>query len=55
MAAEARRIKISAQHQSQIQETIQRRTSMEAVEESDYEDDDISEQTEYYAGSGSFK
>ena len=46
MAAEAQRIKITAQYQSQIQETLQRRTSMETIEESDYEDDDVSEQSD---------
>ena len=39
MAAEARRIKMSAEYQSQIQETIQRRVSMETIDESDYEDE----------------
>ena len=39
MAAEARRINISAEYQSQIQETIQRRASLETVDESDYEDE----------------
>ena len=46
MAAEAQRIKITAKYQSQIQETLQRRTSMETIEESDFEDDDISEQSD---------
>ena len=44
--AEAQRIKITAKYQTQIQETIQRRTSMETIEESDFEDDDISEQSD---------
>ena len=39
MAAEARRIKMSAEYQSQIQETIQRRVSLETIDESDYEDE----------------
>jgi hypothetical protein len=39
MEAEARRIKISAEYQSQIQETIQRRESLETIDESDYEDE----------------
>ena len=38
MAAEARRIKMSAEYQSQIQETIQRRVSLETIDESHYED-----------------
>ena len=45
MAAEARRIKMSAEYQSQIQETIQRRVSMETIDESDY-DDDMSDNSE---------
>ena len=40
--AEARRIKMSAEHQSQIQQTIKRMASQEIVDESDYEDDDRS-------------
>ena len=39
MEAEARRIKLSAEYQSQIQETIQRRVSLETIDESDYEDE----------------
>ena len=39
MEAEARRIKMSAEYQSQIQETIQRRVSLETIDESDYEDE----------------
>ena len=39
MEAEARRIKILAEYQSQIQETIQRRVSLETIDESDYEDE----------------
>jgi len=39
MAAEARRIKMSAEYQSQIQETIQRRVSLETIDESDYKDE----------------
>ena len=39
MEAEARRIKLSSEYQSQIQETMQRRVSMETIDESDYEDE----------------
>ena len=39
MAAEAQRIKMSAEYQSQIQETIQRRVSLEIIDESDYENE----------------
>ena len=39
MVAEARRIKMSAEYQSQMQETIQRRVSLETIDESDYEDE----------------
>ena len=46
MKAEAQRIKITAKYQTQIQETIQRRISMETMEESEFEDDDISEQSD---------
>ena len=39
MAAEARRIKISAEYQNQIQLTVKRMASQEIVDESDYEDE----------------
>ena len=39
MEAEARHIKSSAEYQSQIQEAIQRRASLETVDESDYKDE----------------
>ena len=39
MAAEARRIKISAEYQSEIQQTIERMASQEIADESDYEDE----------------
>ena len=39
MEAEARRIKMSAEYQSQIQQTIERMTSQEIIDESDYEDE----------------
>ena len=44
MMAEARRIKMSAEYQSQIQQTIERMASQEIVDESDveYDDDDMS-------------
>ena len=44
MEAEARRIKMSAEYQSQIQQTIERMASREIVDESDveYDDDDMS-------------
>ena len=38
MAAEARRIKITAEYQSEIQQTIERMASQEIIDESDYED-----------------
>ena len=43
MMAEARRIKMSAECQSQIQQTIKRMASQESVDESDFEDDDRSD------------
>ena len=43
MAAEARRIKMAAEYQSQIQETVQRMASQEIADESDYEDEDMSD------------
>ena len=46
MEAEARRIKISAEYQSQIQETIHRMASQEIADESDYEDDERSDNSE---------
>jgi hypothetical protein len=47
MEAEAQRIKISAEYQTQIQETLQRRITAESIHESDYEDDDTrSEQSD---------
>jgi len=46
MAAEARRIKMSAEYQNQIQQTIQRMASQEIIDESDYEDDDRSDNSE---------
>ena len=47
MEAEARRIKITAEHQSQIQQTIERMASQEMVDESDAEyDDDMSDNSE---------
>ncbi len=39
MEAEARRIKITAEYQSEIQQTIERMASQEIIEESDYEDE----------------
>ena len=39
MAAEARRIKISAEYQSEIQQTIEHMASLEIIDESDYEDE----------------
>ncbi len=39
MEAEARRIKMSAEYQSQIQQTIERMASQEIIDESDYEDE----------------
>ena len=39
MAAEARRIKMSAEYQSQIQQTIERMASQDIIDESDYEDE----------------
>ena len=39
MAAEARRIKISAEYQSEMQQTIERMASQEIADESDYEDE----------------
>ena len=39
MEAEARRIKISAEYQSEIQQTIERTASQEIIDESDYEDE----------------
>jgi hypothetical protein len=39
MTAEARRIKMSAEYQSQIQQTIERMASQEIIDESDYEDE----------------
>ena len=39
MMAEARRIKMSAEYQSQIQQTIERMASQEIIDESDYEDE----------------
>ena len=39
MEAEARRIKISAEYQSEIQQTIERMASQEIIDESDYEDE----------------
>ena len=39
MAAEARRIKISVEYQSEIRQTIKRMASQEIVDESDYEDE----------------
>ena len=46
MAAEARRIKMSAEYQSQIQQTIERMASPEIVGESDHDDDDTSAHSE---------
>jgi len=46
MEAEAKRIKLSAEYQSQIQETLQRMASKDSLEESEYEDDDISDYSE---------
>jgi len=47
MEAEAQRIKISAEYQTQIQETLHRMTTTESIDESDYEDgDDRSEQSD---------
>ena len=43
MEAEARRIKISAEYQSAIQQTIERMASQEIADESAYEDDDMSD------------
>ena len=40
MMAEAQRIKLTAEYKNQIQKTIQRRTSLETIEESDCEEDD---------------
>ena len=39
MKAEARRIKISAEYQSEIQQTIERMASQEIIDESEYEDE----------------
>ena len=39
MEAEARRIKISAEYQNEIQQTIERMASQEIIDESDYEDE----------------
>ncbi len=39
MAAEARRIKMSAEYQSEIQQTIERMASQEIIDESEYEDE----------------
>lgn len=39
MAAEAWRIKMSAEYQSAIQQTIERMASQEIIDESDYEDE----------------
>ena len=39
MEAEARRIKMSAEYQSQIQQTIERMASQEIIDESEYEDE----------------
>ena len=39
MEAEARRIKLSAEYQSQIQQTIERVASQEIIDESEYEDE----------------
>ena len=46
MEAEARRIKISAEYQSEIQQTIEQMASQEIINESDYEDDDTSDNSE---------
>ena len=39
MEAEARRIKITAEYQSEIQQTIERMASQEIIDESEYEDE----------------
>jgi len=39
MMAEARRIKMSAEYQNQIQQTVERMASQEIIDESDYEDE----------------
>ena len=46
MAAEARRIKISAEYQSEIRQTIERMASQEIIDESDYEGDDMGDNSE---------
>ena len=44
MMAEARRIKMTVEYPNQINETLQRRSSREIIDESDveYDDDDMS-------------
>ena len=44
--AEAHRIKITAEYPNRINETLQRRSSHEILDESDYEDDDMSDNSE---------
>ena len=46
MMAEARRIQMTAEYRNQIQQTIERMASQEIIDESDYEDDDRSDNSE---------
>jgi len=46
MMAEARRIQMTAEYQNQIQQTMERMASQEIIDESDYEDDDRSDNSE---------
>ena len=46
MAAEARRIKMSAEYQSEIQQPIEQMASQLIIDEIDYEDGDMSDNSE---------